>query len=404
MIPLRPREWTIRGRLTVLYGGLFFLAGAVLLALAYLLVWQGLNARLGTNSGLPAFRLGASMPDDGNVTLADGTRLSVEDVVALIRERELSTRDAVLGNLLTQGVVALVGVGLVAGAFGWLLARRALQPVHRITEIAQRIARAEGRGLHERIPRSGPRDEVAELATTFNAMLERLDRSFDGQRRFVANASHEMRTPLAVQRALIEITTTREGASEDAKQLGDGLLEINIRHEKLIDGLLTLADSQNELTETVPVDLADVAERALDVAGEQARARGLRVADPELTAAPVLGDPVLLERLAHNLVENAVRHNGSGGWLSVTTGARDGAGVLVVSNSGPVIRSYEVETMFQPFRRLDRERVHGERGFGLGLSIVRAIALAHGGTVAAQPRPEGGLTVTVTLPNIGERQ
>ena len=395
MIALRPREWTIRGRLTVLYGGLFFLAGAVLLALAYLLVRQGLNSRLGTNSSLPAFRLGASM---GSVTLSDGTELSIDEVVSLIRQRELSTRDAVLENLLTQGTVALVGVGLVAVAFGWLLARRALQPVHRITETAQRIARAEGRGLHERIPLSGPRDEVAELAATFNAMVERLDRSFDGQRRFVANASHELRTPLAVQRALIEITTTRQGASADAKQLGDGLLEINARHEKLIDGLLTLADSQNEVSDSLPVDLADVAGRALEVAGEQASGRDLRVAEPELAAAPVLGDPVLLERLAHNLVENAVRHNVPGGSLSVTTGTRDGAAVLVVRNSGPVIRAYEVETMFQPFRRLDRERVHGERGFGLGLSIVRAIAVAHGGTVVAEPDPEGGLTVTVTLP------
>jgi signal transduction histidine kinase len=391
-----PRNWSIRGRLTVLYGGLFFLAGAVLLALTYVLVRQGLNARLGTNTDLPAFRLGANFPGmtDGVLELADGTKVDITEFATLIREREEATRDAVLGNLLTQGAVALVGVGLVAIAFGWLLARRALAPVYRITEAAQRIGRADGRGLHERIPWTGPRDEVARLVTTFNAMLERLDRSFDGQRRFVANASHEMRTPLAVQRALIEITTTREGTSDDAKQLGDGLLEINIRHETLIDGLLTLADSQNEVTESVPVDLADVAARALEVAAEPARTRALRV-EHSLDPAPLHGDPVLLERLAHNLVENAVRHNSSGGWLRVETTA---PGMLVVSNSGPVIRAYDVETMFQPFRRLDRERLSGERGFGLGLSIVRAITLAHGGEVTAVPRPEGGLVVTVTLP------
>lgn len=395
---IRPRNWTIRGRLTVLYGGLFFLAGAVLLALTYLLVWQGLTSRLGASADLPAFRLGASLPgaEDGTIELADGTSLTINEVATLIRERERATRDAVIGNLLVQGGVALVGVGLVAVAFGWLLARRALQPVHRITETARRIGRADGRGLHERIPLAGPRDEVAELAATFNAMLERLDRSFDGQRRFVANASHEMRTPLAVQRALIEITTTRPGTSPDARQLGDGLLTINARHESLIDGLLTIADSQNELTDTVPVDLADVASRALEVAAP--RDRSLRVEEPSLAPAPVLGDPVLLERLAHNLVENAVRHNSSDGWLRVSTDTRDGACVLVVSNSGPVIRAYEVETMFQPFRRLDRERVNGERGFGLGLSIVRAITHAHGGEVTAEPRAEGGLTVTVTIP------
>jgi signal transduction histidine kinase len=392
-----PRNWTIRGRLTAVYGGLFFLAGAALLAITYLLVWQSLNSRLGVSSDLPAFRLGANL-SGGVLKLPDGTSVSVNDLAALIREREQSTRDAVLGNLLVQGGVALVGVGLVAVAFGWLLARRALQPVHRITETARRIGRADGRDLHERIPLAGPKDEVAELAATFNAMLERLDRSFDGQRRFVANASHELRTPLAVQRALIEITTTRPGTSEDAKQLGDGLLEINTRHESLIDGLLTLADSQNEPTETVPVDLADVAARALEVAGKPARARSLRVEEPSLAPAPVLGDPVLLERLAHNLVENAVRHNDSGGWLRATTSTRDGAAVLVVSNSGPVIRPYDVATMFQPFRRLDRERLTGDRGFGLGLSIVRAITNAHGGEVTAEPLQEGGLVVTVTLP------
>jgi len=387
---------TIRVRLTVLYGGLFFLAGAVLLAITYVLVWQGLNSRLRADANLAGYRLGVNSTN-GVIEMANGTRIKVSDIAELIREREEATRDAVLGNLLTQGAIALAGVGLVAVAFGWLLARRALQPVHRITETAGRIARADGRGLHERIPSGGPRDEVTELARTFNAMLERLDRSFDGQRRFVANASHELRTPLAVQRALIEITTTRAGTSEDARQLGDGLLDLNIRHEKLIDGLLTLADSQNELTVCTPVDLADVAARALDVAGTQP---DIRVEEPELAAAPVFGDPVLLERMAHNLVENAVRHNESGGWLRVSTFARDGASVLAVTNSGPVIRAYEVPTMFEPFRRLDRERVDGDRGFGLGLSIVRAIVHAHDGEITVVPRAEGGLTCVVYFGNV----
>lgn len=397
MIRLRPRHWTIRGRLTILYGGLFFLAGAVLLALTYVLVWQVLDSRLETANDVAGVRLGAARPV---IELDDGRRISLDDMVRSFRQREATTRDAVLNRLLVQGGVGLVGVGLVAGAFGWLLARRALQPVHRITDTAQRIARADagGRGLHERIPTEGPRDEVAELARTFNAMLERLDRSFDGQHRFVANASHEMRTPLAVQRALIEITTTRPGTSLDAKELGDALLEINSRHEGLIDGLLTLADSENELAEAIPVDLADIAERALELAADPAAAAAVRVEEPELAAGPVIGDPVLLERLVQNLVENSVRHNHSGGWLAVTTSATADHAELTVRNGGPVIRSYEIETMFQPFRRLDRERTAGDRGFGLGLSIVRAIARAHAGEVTATPRAEGGLDVTVTLP------
>jgi signal transduction histidine kinase len=389
MSRLNVRNWTIRGRLTAIYGGLFFVAGAVLLALTYLLVWQILN------------RNAPQMPDSGELRTIlarvqaafGGNPAQVNDLYNAIRDVQEQQRTDVLNSLLAQGVIALVAVGMVAVALGWLLAGRALQPVHRITETAKRIA-GSGRGLHERIDLSGPRDEMTELASTFNAMLERLDHSFDGQTRFIANASHELRTPLAVKRALIEITVSRNGTSTDAKQLGESLLEINARHERLIDGLLTLADSENGLTDSSPVDLADVAEHVLDQLSGQAAEANVEIRTTTLYPSPVVGDPVLLERLTQNLVENAIRHNKAGGWLTVTTGSR----TLTVSNTGPVVRAYEVEVLFQPFRRLDRERVAGERGFGLGMSIARAISRAHGGDITAVPRPDGGLEVTVTLP------
>jgi signal transduction histidine kinase len=395
---LLPRNWTIRGRLTALYGGLFFLAGAILLALTYLLVWQILERSTPRSPDSGALRVALSRL--GSLPLGEsGKEIPLEELLDAFQAAQEQQRQEVLSSLLAQGSIALACVGLVAAALGWLLARRALQPVHKITETAKRIASSEAsRGLHERITHAGPRDEVTELAQTFNAMLERLDRSFDGQTRFIANASHEMRTPLAVKRALIEITVTRPGTSDDAKQLGESLLEINARHERLIDGLLTLADSENELADRSPLDLSDVADHVLHQLSATAEDADVTVKPATLSAAPVVGDAVLLERLTQNLVENAIRHNHSAGWLSVSTSSSNGQSHVTVSNTGPIVRPYEIEVLFQPFRRLDRERTAGERGFGLGLSIARAISRAHNGDVTAVPRPEGGLDVTVTLP------
>jgi signal transduction histidine kinase len=381
-------RWTIRVRLTVLYGGLFFLAGAVLLGVTYLLMAQRLDREVGNPTDL-ALRNEQLLERFGDPELIKETLTNAQ------AERQRVREDA-LNSLLTQGGIALLGVGVVAGAFGWLVAGRALQPLHRITDTARRIAGADGAraALHERIALAGPRDEVKELADTFDVMLERLDRAFDGQRRFVANASHELRTPLALNRALVELAVTRAGAAPETRQLGESLLTVNERHERLIDGLLTLADAENEVAEHSPVDLYEVAAFVLD----QAKAPELEVVR-ELAPAPARGDPILLERLAQNLVENAIRHNTPGGWLAVTTRSVDGWAVLTVTNPGPVVPAYEIETLFQPFRRLNRERVDGGRGFGLGLSIVRAVAKAHGGTVQAVPREGGGLVVTVALPS-----
>ncbi|MET7960540.1 sensor histidine kinase [Micromonospora zamorensis] len=383
------KRLTIRARLTLIYGGLFLLAGMVLLAVTYVLVDQRMPQPFGVKlRDLPT----------PLTTPNSGSGQNIETLRTLVEQAQDEAKRNALESLLTQGGIALIVVSTAAIAFGWLLAGRALQPLHQVTDTARRIAGADtaGRGLHERIALTGPRDEVRELADTFDEMLERLDRSFDGQRRFVANASHELRTPLALNRALVELAVTRADASAETRRLGESLLAVNERHERLIDGLLTLADSENELTERTPVDLAEVCAYATDQAGRQAPDVRVRRA---LAPAPASGDPVLLERLTFNLVENALRHNlPADGWVEVCTGLVDGRPTLTVTNTGPVIPGYDVETMFQPFRRLSRERVAGGRGFGLGLSIVRAVARAHGGTAEAQPRPAGGLIVTVTLP------
>jgi signal transduction histidine kinase len=264
-----------------------------------------------------------------------------------------------------------------------------------MTTTARQIAQSHS--LTERIAYTGPRDEIKELGDTFDAILGRVARAFDGQRRFVANASHELRTPLAINRTLVDVAVRRSDATADVKRLGEYLLVVNTRHERLIEGLLALAESEQAVLDRHPVDLVDLVEHVLDQAAAEAKERGV-TPHQLLETAPTAGDPVLLERLAQNLVENAIRHNQAGGEFWVITRDHAGQVELVVANTGPVVPAYEVETIFQPFRRLQGDRVRSDRGSGLGLSIVRAIANAHGGTVSARPRDEGGLTVIVELP------
>jgi signal transduction histidine kinase len=385
---LRISRLTIRGRLTLIYGGLFLLAGVVLLGVTYVLVSQQLPANV-VLSGDPQRPIGQRAP----MPPATGDR---ESNLQLYRQVVRDTRDNALETLLTQGGIALGIVGVVATGFGWLVAGRALQPLHRVTETARRIADAPAadRGLHERIGMARPDDELKELADTFDLMLERLDNSFDGQRRFIANASHELRTPLTLNRALLEVAVHRKGASPEIQQLGGTLLEINARHERLIDGLLLLARSEGTLAERSYVDLADIAEHV--VARVPPGPVTVRVEPGE---APTAGNAVLLERLVQNLVDNGVRHNlPEGGWVRVATATEGGQVQLTVTNSGPVVPRYEIPGLFEPFRRLGGDRLATSPGAGLGLSIVRAVARAHGGEVRAEPRDGGGLVVTVTLP------
>lgn len=383
---------TIRARLTLVYGGLFLTGGIVLLALTYVLV-QG-SLRHSTSPGTGGISRQAG---EGGLNRSQPPVITPERARQLLLQAEAAYRDKTLDSLLTQGGIALGAVTLVALGLGWVLADRALRPMHRITETARRVA--DGNDLSARIAYSGPRDDVRELADTFDTMLGRLARAFDGQQRFVANASHELRTPLAINRTLVDVALRRPDASADARRLGESLLVVNGRHERLIDGLLTLAGSENHITDMTPVDLAEVARHVLQQSKTEAEADGLTCADGELSAAPTSGDPVLIERLVQNLVENAIRHNQDGGDFAVTTRACEGRAELIVTNTGPIVPPYETDSIFEPFRRLGTDRVHSDRGSGLGLSIVRATAIAHGGTATAEPRPGGGLTVTVRLPS-----
>jgi signal transduction histidine kinase len=393
------RWWqsTIRVRLTVLYAGAFFLAGAALIALTYVYLGQSLDRQLAARVADTEQHI-ADYVGEGDAHASPHSAQLREALSAQFEQ----DRDDTLRAMLLWSLASLGVVGVVAAGLGWLLAGRALRPLQQITATARRVA---DRSLHERIALDGPDDEIKDLADTFDAMLERLDRSFDGQRRFVANASHELRTPLTINRTLIEVALDTPNAPESMRQLGATLLAVNHRHERLIDGLFVLASSEQRLTEHSRVDLADIARHVATTSEDAARKAGVELR-ATIAAAPVVGDPLLLERLAQNLLDNAIRYNiTEHGWVSITTGTADGHAYLTAENTGPTVPSYEVNELFEPFRRLasddrlaDSGRASPGRGAGLGLSIVRSVVHAHHGEVHAHPRPDGGLSVHVRIP------
>jgi signal transduction histidine kinase len=410
--PRTSRTPTLRWRLTALYGGLFLAAGIVLLAITYVLVSRQLDERtihatpsppgdvtageLGRVDELDELNeldreFGLDLPLDVEPDLelgdGDGPRLTV---AGLLRDALDSQREEALNDLLTQSAIALAIVAVVAGGLGWVVAGRALRPLREITATARRLSTDN---LDQRIALRGPRGELTELADTFDAMLTRLSAAFEAQRSFVANASHELRTPLAVQRAAIDVALADpEPSVESLTAMAVRVRAATERHERVIASLLALARSQGGIERWEDVDLAAVAATAWP----DAAARGLRFT-PRLDPAPLRGDRVLLERLAANLIDNAVRYNIEGGWLTVETAGDPATGTVTlrVTNSGPPVPPERVAELFQPFRRLGDARTGGT---GLGLSIVAAIAQAHHGTCAARARPDGGLEIAVRLP------
>jgi signal transduction histidine kinase len=258
----------------------------------------------------------------------------------------------------------------------------------------------------------GPRDELYELAATFDEMLDRLDAAFESQRRFTGNASHELRTPLAVSRTVLEVTLADPETPADTVALAQGLLANNERSERMIEGLLALSKADQALLAPGPVRWDEVVAGVVALSGAEAAARGLLLRT-RLNPVTVHGDGPLLEQVATNLVHNALRHNvaeagavagaggAGGGWVDVVTYDQGEYGLLVVANSGPQVPEDVVESLFEPFRRLRGPAGPsrpGDRGAGLGLSIVRSVVRAHGGRIGVQARPEGGLIVRAWVP------
>ncbi|MEU6070226.1 MULTISPECIES: sensor histidine kinase [Streptomyces] len=394
--PQPPFPWlrpTIRIRLTLLYGGMFLIAGILLLSIIYLLAAQAINT-----GNQPLFKIvnfESLKVSSEDCPAIRNTSLQLPDFNDAISHCVDQQRQVALDNLLSRSLLALLGLAIIAFAFGYAMAGRVLSPLGRITRTARQVA---GSDLSRRIELDGPDDELKELADTFDDMLERLQRAFTAQQRFVGNASHELRTPLAINRTLLEVHLSDPHAPVELQQLGKTLLATNERSEQLVEGLLLLARSDNQIVERKPVDLAEVASQAVDQVHAEAQAKGVRI-EGERKPAVVQGNGVLLERIALNLVQNAVRYNvPEDGWVEVTTEIHHGQAVLTVSNTGPVVPAYEIDNLFEPFRRLRTERTGSDKGVGLGLSIARSVARAHGGHIAAQPREGGGLVMRVTLP------
>lgn len=385
---LRP---TIRIRLTLLYGGMFLIAGMLLLTIIYLLAAEALNE----GSKLP-FRIlnaNAQLTSDSCPGLSGS--LPSDEFMRRLSDCTHAQRTVALDELLQRSLLALLGLAIAAFAFGYVMAGRVLSPLGRITRTARQVASSD---MHKRIELEGPDDELKELSDTFDDMLDRLDRAFTAQQRFVANASHELRTPLAINRTLLEVQLSDPDASPELQQLGKTLLATNERSEQLVEGLLLLARSENEIVDRKPLDLAEVAGQAVEQTRGEAESKGVQLLG-ERRPARMEGNGVLLERVALNLVQNAVGYNlRTDGWVSVRTEALPGQAVLVVENTGPAVPAYEIDNLFEPFRRLGGDRTGSDRGVGLGLSIVRSVARAHGGTVTATPREDGGLVMRVALP------
>jgi len=409
-------RWTARLRLTLWYGGLFLLAGLVLVATSYLLVRQqltpspaaGIAKASITSSPNSAERVVCVSPGPVPAeppqcqTLPPGVDLPAPDpngdyqvtggqIIAL-KSSFLSQamRTFLQTMLLVLALMALLSLGL-----GWVVAGQVLRPLQQITATAKRLSE---RTLHQRIALDGPDDELKELADTFDRMLARLDAAFDSQRRFAANASHELRTPLAISRTEVDVALADPHASTaELRAMAERVRDATGRSEQLIEGLLTLARSEPAPRLGEPADLADAAAGALEHARHQDGAAGLRVTTA-LRPAPVEGNPALLERMVANLVENAVRHNRPGGWLDVATGTSHGRAFVRVANGGRAIPPDQVESLFEPFRRLHGRVASPARGAGLGLSIVRSVARAHGGDTTARALAAGGLEVAVRLP------
>jgi signal transduction histidine kinase len=383
---------TVRLRLTLLYTGLFLAVGATLLIVNYFLVRRSITVQPQVLRERIELRLGHSLFSFQAPPLSEYRRLD-----RLLQEAAANLRTSALHSLLLESLIAFVAMAVACLGLGWLVAGRALRPLKTITGTARRLSEET---LSDRIDLDGPKDELKELADTFDEMLERLDAAFGSQRRFVANASHELRTPLSIIRAELDVTLSNPHPSlEEYSAMANAIRQASDRSERLIDRLLTLARSEGAAPDEGIVDLASLAAQVAAPLQHTASEPRIKV-DTMLHPATVRGDEVLLERLIENLVENAVRHNVAGGWVRVATWTDGTTARIEVRNSGAPIAAEDVESLFEPFRRLEAERVASDRGVGLGLAIVRAVAKAHSGSVSATAPREGGLDVVVEIPAV----
>jgi signal transduction histidine kinase len=398
---------TVRWRLTLLYGGLFLISGAALLAITYTLVSHQLDVTGegvslsptggASHGGAAGSAAGLPLPTFPKPKTPAGIARILQSPTALeyLRRVEIQTRVDQLHVLEIWSGVALGVMALVSMLLGWVVAGRVLAPLRAITSTTQQISDTN---LHRRLAIDGPRDELTQLADTIDGLLERLDVAFEAQRRFVANASHELRTPLATMRATLDVAVGKPHVPPQTQLLGAELREDLDEADRLLESFLTLARAQHgELGARASVPLAELAGDALAVRGDEISAKRLE-ARTALAPVCVTGSQTLLARMVDNVIENAVHHNQTGGLLNVELALDGETARLVVETDGQVLDQQRVAQLAQPFRRLGAERTGSQNGHGLGLSIVAAVAAAHGGTLELHARPQGGIRVHIVLP------
>jgi signal transduction histidine kinase len=397
---MRHPRTAVRGRLALLYGSLFLASGAALLAITYVLVDSAIRRLVkpripvkqlvpnGRAAKVGSFPLNTSLYESRLKSVA--RRLEANEKTLVLTQRAVDLHSLFLGSVVALGVMTALSVLL-----GWLVAGRILRPLRTITNAARHISEES---LDQRLALEGPHDELRDLGEVIDGLLERLQAAFEAQRHFVANAAHELRAPLTLERAMLQVTLADPGLTLGGLRAACEDVIDNGRHqEELIEALLTLARSQRGLDHKQPLDLAVIAADMAQASKEKAAAAGLQL-DLALRPAPVLGDPLLVTRLLANLLDNALHYNRAGGSVQIVTEHGAGAGRLIVTNSGPVVPEDQIARLFEPFQRIAPTRTGQHEGHGLGLSIVQAIARVHGARLDVKPGEHGGLTVDLRFP------
>lgn len=371
---LRVRRSSARLRLTLLYSAMFMALGTLLIAIIFIV----------GASGTPL--------DAHSVAVARPASRGVPEIHTAVVQQH----SADLSRLLAGAWLTLALTATASALVGWFVAGRVLRPLREMTATARTISAGN---LHQRLGLTGPEDEFKRLGDTIDDLLARLEASFAAQRRFVANAAHELRTPLAVERTLLQVALADPTASAATlRDTCEELLDTGRDHERLLESLLTLATSERGLERSEPLDLASIAADVLEASQPRVREAQLEL-DASLAPAVISGDRALLRRLVANLIDNAISYNHLGGRIDIRVAAGHGRAMLSVSNTGPQIAAPSIKRLFEPFRRLQPDREgHAEGHHGLGLSIVQAAAAAHHATITADPGPHGGLTIRVSFP------
>jgi len=375
---LRLPRPTLRAQLALLYAALFGVSLVAVAALAVVFKQFLVDPPPGCDADPGAASQGGPCPDLSFQGLTDHDPKQY------------------LAGLVTVTVLTAIALG-----GGWLIAGRVLRPLRTMTATARDIS---ARNLHQRLAITGPDDEIRQLGQTLDGLFERLEASFLAQRNFVANASHELRTPVSAEKTVLQVALADPQATNAAlRSACEKALRWNAQQERLIDSLLTLASTERGIESWEPFDLAGIVARAIRDARQDAERRDISI-DADLSAAPTVGDPALIESLITNLVSNAIRHNVDGGRVEVSTAVIDAHAVLKVRNTGPLIPPDEVDRLFQPFQRLGTQRLRQGDGHGLGLAIARAIVNVHNAQLTANARPQGGLDISVSFPDLRSQE